>query len=221
MRPQSARAASSAARVGAVVGDDLDELHLGDRVEEVDADEALGAGEGFAQALERDARGVGGEDGAGLHAGLDLGVDLGLGLGLLGDRLDDDVGGARALAVEVGGEAVAGVAAGAAFVDLVVEEGVRAADRLGDGGGVEVGEGDGEAPAGAPGGDVAAHRARADDVDAGDGGVGFRERLQSLAQEEDADEVLRGGAGHQAGEAVDLGGLHGLRRRPRASPRGR
>ena len=56
------------------------------------ADEALGSRELRRQRLEHEARGVGGEQRAGLHARLEARVQLLLGLEVLEDRLDDDVG---------------------------------------------------------------------------------------------------------------------------------
>src|SRR6516162_7981983 len=61
---------------GLVVPDHLDELHARYRIEEVEADEALGARQSLAQLLERDARRIGGKDRVRSHSRLDRGIDV-------------------------------------------------------------------------------------------------------------------------------------------------
>ena len=88
-----------AARLGRP--DDLDEHHLCNRVEEVQADEAARIRESACEFLEDDARRVGGEDGALLHARLELCIELALRVRILEDRLDDDVCAWHACAFDV------------------------------------------------------------------------------------------------------------------------
>ena len=70
---------------------DLDQRHDRDRGEEVEAHEALGVRELRADLLDRERRGVRGEDGLGGDELLDLGEDVLLDLELLEDGLDDPV----------------------------------------------------------------------------------------------------------------------------------
>ena len=63
-----------------------------------------------AQILQRNARGVGGEDRARFHFRLKPGIDLLLQLQLFRHRFDDEVGVVDALAVEIGNEPVQRVA---------------------------------------------------------------------------------------------------------------
>src|SRR5262249_56743914 len=140
-----------------------------------------GGGEAGAQVWQGNARGVGGENRARAHLRLDRGVDLALELERLRHRLDDEIGGAHALACEIGREAVERVADVDALVaDLAVKL-AGAGDRAGNRVGLRVGEGDGEATPGAPGRDVAAHGAGADDVDALAGKVAVGEALELFA----------------------------------------
>ena len=76
-------------RLGRV--DDLDERHHRDRVEEVEADQALGVLQLRADLVDRERRGVGGEDRVVGDVLLDLGEDLLLDAELLEDGLDDPV----------------------------------------------------------------------------------------------------------------------------------
>ena len=86
---------------GLLAEDDLDQHHLVDGREEVDADEVLGPHAGLGQAGDRQGRGVGAEHGTGGQLGLGAFGDIGLDLAVLEHRLDDQV---RALdQVVVGG----------------------------------------------------------------------------------------------------------------------
>jgi hypothetical protein len=78
--------------------DQLDQRHVARRVEEVDAAELAAAIVGHAggERLDRQARGVGGEDRARLQVRRDLGVEVELPLHPLGDRLDHEVAFAQA-----------------------------------------------------------------------------------------------------------------------------
>jgi len=194
-----------------VVAHDLDQLHARHRVEEMHADEMIGPLQALAQLLQRNARGVGGENRARLHPRLGRGIDLALELERLRHRLDDEIGEAHALTGEIGDQPVERVADRDALVtDLAVEIG-RALDRLGQRLGLHVGERDGEAVPRAPSRDVAAHGAGADDVDAIAGELAVREALELVAQEERADQVARGVGDHKARERRDLRLLHRLR----------
>ena len=73
--------------------DDLDQVHVARRVEEMHAAEARLQlrRQGFGQAMDGDARGIGGEDGVLTHMRGDLAVEVVLPLDALGDGLDDEV----------------------------------------------------------------------------------------------------------------------------------
>ena len=73
-------------------------------------DQPLRRFQGRAQILQRNARGVGGEDRAGFHFRLKPGIDLLLQLQLFRHRFDDEVGVADALAVEIRDQPVQRVA---------------------------------------------------------------------------------------------------------------
>ena len=152
-----------------------------------------GRGRPFAQLLERNARRVGGEDGVGFHLRLDAGEDFPLELEHFRHRLDDQVGGGDAVALEVGDQTVERVAHLAAVV--AADDGVERAGAL-DGAGdrlrLGVAETDDKPVPGAPRGDVAAHGAGADDVHAAAIPFAASEFFQVFAQVEHADQVLRG-----------------------------
>ena len=154
----------------------------------------------------------------GLHLRLDAGEDLALELEIFRHRLDDQIGTGNAVALEIGNEAVERVAHAPAVVaaDLAVKLGGAldgAADRLRAG----VAERDDKAVPRAPGGDVAAHGAGADDVNALAVPLAVGEVFQLVAQEEHAHQILRGVADQELGEGRDLGLLHGLAASPPCS----
>ncbi len=132
-RRQPVDAAEEGARVGEhlvgdlVVADHLDELHARHRIEEMDADQPLRPRQALAQLLERDARRVGGEDRVRLHLRLDAGKDLSLEVEHFRHRLDDQVGGGDAVALEIGDQAVERIAHLAAVV--AADDGVELARR--------------------------------------------------------------------------------------------
>ncbi len=196
--------------------DDLDQHHLGDRVEEVQADQASGIGEAARELLEDDARGVGRENGVRLHARLELRVELALGVGVLEDRLDDDVGARDAGGLDVRGQARRHLGGLGRVAGALGEELARAGERGLDVLQLAVLQRDREAARRAPGGDVAAHDARADDVDVGDLARRLAaQRLHAVLQEEDAHEVARLVGEEQARDRARLGlvGLAAARRR--------
>jgi hypothetical protein len=106
--------------------DDLDELHPRDRVEEVQADQTPRIPKTLADALERDARGIGGEQGMLGDARLHLGEQTLLELGLLRDRLDDEVRASQTLAVRVRDQAVPGRANQSGIAQALLEEAMGA-----------------------------------------------------------------------------------------------
>ena len=111
---------------GVLAADDLDELHLVDRAEEVQPDEVRGARGEALEPGDGQGRGVGAEEGVGPDDGLDLGEDVLLEVVVLEDRLDDGVdvgevggvGGRR----DPGEGGVAVLLRQAALGDLGVEE---------------------------------------------------------------------------------------------------
>jgi len=169
--------------VDGVVAHDFDELHARHRIEEVQADEAVGAAQPFAQLLERDARRVGGEDCVGAHLLLGRRVDVLLEIEPLRSRLDHEVGGANSIPAQIRNQAVERVADLDALVaDLFVEL-RRALDRARDRLRLHVAEAYRETMPRAPRRDVAAHGAGTDDVQAIAGPLAVGEALHALAQE--------------------------------------
>ena len=166
MAPTNASASLQHLRIGGIVADDLDQLHPRDRIEEVQPDQPLRTLQRGAQILQRNARGVGGEDRARLHARLDPGIDLLLQLELFRHRLDDEIGVAHALAVEIGHQAVERVAHVGALADDLAEQSAARLIAPAIGSGFMSGKRHADALMRAPRGDVAAHGAGADDVHA-------------------------------------------------------
>ena len=85
------------------------------------SNKAIGPPQPAAQLFERNARRVGGEHGIRSHLRLGRGIDLALQLEHFRHRLDDEIGGGHACALEIGGEAVERVADLRAFVADLVE----------------------------------------------------------------------------------------------------
>ena len=77
--------------VGLLAANDLDQFHLVDRAEEMDADEFFGGAAGRGQAADRQRGGVGGEEAAWRQQRLGLLRDFGFELTVLEHRLDDQV----------------------------------------------------------------------------------------------------------------------------------
>ena len=137
----------------------------------------------------------------GFHLRLDAGKDFALELEIFRHRLDDQVGAGNAIALQIGNEAVECVAYAAAVVaaDFAVKFGSAldgAADCLRAG----VAERDDKAAPRAPGGDVAAHRSGADDMNALAVPLAAGEIFQIVAQEEHAHQILRGVADQELGK---------------------
>ena len=174
-------------------------------------DEMIGPPQPEAQLLQRDARRVGREQRIGLHLRLRRGVDLALEFERLRHRLDDEIGGAHPRTVEIGREAIERVARVDRSVPDLFEQVCRARDRLRNRLRLHVGERDGKSVPRAPGRDIAAHGARADDVHVARRPVAVGEPLELVAQEEYAHEVARGVRHKQARKRGDLGALHVVR----------
>ncbi len=138
-------------------------------------------------------------------------IDLALQFERLRHRLDDEIGGAHAFAGEIGREAIERIARVDRLVADLFEQVGRARDCLRNRLGLHVGERDGEPMPRAPGGDVAAHGARADDVHVARRPVAVGEPLELVAQEEDAHQVARGVRHKKPRERRDFPALHVLR----------
>ena len=214
---QPVDAAEEGARVGQhvgcdlVVADHLDKLHARDRIEEMDADQPFRPRQSLAQLLERNARRVGGEDRVRLHLRLDAGEDLALEFEIFRYRLDDQIGAGDSVALEVGNQAVEGVAHPPPVVAADLSVKFRGAlDGAADGVLAGVAERHHKSMPSAPRRDVAAHGAGADDVHAASVPLSVGEVLQILAQEKHAHEILRRVADEQFGEGGNLRLLHGF-----------
>ncbi len=194
------------------MADDFDKLHARDRIEEVDADQPLRPRQSLAQLLERDARRVGGENGVGLNLRLDAGEDLALQIENFRHSLDDQVRGGDAFALEIGDQAVERVAHSAAVVAADLAEQVGGAlDRAGDRFRLGVAKADDKSVPRAPCGNVAAHGAGADDVDAFAVPFAVGETLEIFPQEKHANEILRGRGDEELRKGRNLRLLHRVR----------
>ena len=203
--------------VGPLAGDDLEQRHDGDRVEEVQADDPLRVLEVGGHLGDRQRARVGGEDALGRDDGFDLGPHLLLDRHLLEDRLDDEVGVGEAVlgrrAGDEAGEVVGAVAADLARLERLGDLAVDPGDALGDALLVEVGHDDRHAQvAGEEQGELAGHETGADDADlgdlAGEGLVGSAGRaLGALLHEVERVEPGAQLVGHeQVGQRLVLGG---------------
>ncbi len=154
---------------GLEAADDLDELHDRDWIEEVHADDLLGALGLSGEFGDGDGAGVGGEDDLGFQGVVEIPEEGGLYLEALGGGLDGEVGGGEVADVGGGGDA------GASFVGLQLGElflGYFAGEVLLDGcettverGLVDVIEENVEARAGGDVGDAVAHGSGAENYD--------------------------------------------------------
>ena len=193
------------------MADHLDQLHARYRIEEVHADEMVRPLQLRAQLLKRNARRIGGENRAGAHPGLYPRIDLALQIQDLRHRLDDEVGGARALAVEVGDESIERIANLGSLVPDLCEQVGRALDRAPERLDLHVRKRHRKPMPRAPRGYVAAHGAGADDVHALTGPRAVGQGFELLAQEEDPHQISRCFGGEEPRERSDLGLLHGAR----------
>ena len=186
---------------------DLDQRHLRHGVEEVQADEPPGSRELRGERLEHDARSVGGEEGGGLHARLEARVQLLLRVGVLEDGLDDDVRVGHAVRLRRPARRRSRASARLrGILQALLEQLVRALERGLDEFEPAILQRDVEAAQRAPGGDVAAHDARADDVHVLHGRRAFAAQgLQPILQQEHAHEIARGLAGEQMRDRARFG----------------
>src|SRR6185437_393450 len=139
----------------------------------------------------------------------DAGVNLLLEIELFRHRLDNEVGRRYAFAAEVGDQPVERIAYLAAIVatDLAVEVG-SALDCAGQGLGLHVRKTDDKSVPRTPGGDIATHRARADDVNARAVPFAAGHAFELIAEEKHAYKILRRFGDQQARERRDFRRLH-------------
>ena len=180
---------------GVLADDHLDQRHHRGRVEEVEADDLVGAQRRFPHLGDRERGGVRGEDRVPRRGGVELAEDRLLDLHLLGHRLDDEVDvGEVLVAGRAGdqphhlGEPGVGLLLGQLLLlDQAAELALGHRARLLDGGVdellVDVLDYDGDVGGGDRLGDLASHGAAADDGGLGNehsnesSGVGVRARL--------------------------------------------
>ncbi len=154
------------------------------------AEEAPRCGDRAAQFIERNARGVGREQGFGLHRRLGRAVQRFLGRGILEDRLDHEIGVGGALALDVGDEPRHGGFDPFRGLQPLHEQLVRTVERGLDVLHLAILQGHVEATQRAPRRDVATHDACANDVHATHvRRHALAEALQATLQEEHAQEV--------------------------------
>ena len=171
----------------------FDQRHLRHRVEEVQAEKTLRRGEVLAQLVQRNARGIAGEDLVGLELRLDLRVQLALRFGVLVDRLDCQIGGSHAAAVDIGTQPADRCIDLLRRLQLLLVQLACPIQRRLDVFHLAILQGYLEALERGPRGNIAAHHAGADDMHMLDAVIGAAAlALQPLLQEEDADQVLRG-----------------------------
>ena len=192
-------------RLRAGAPDDFHQLQLSDGIEEMDADQAAGILESFAQGLDLDARGIGGEDCVRFELGLELCVQRSLGVCVLEDRLDDHVRIADAVAIHVHFQAGERRGRRCRVLQALVEEGLGAVHgRLNQFRGAIL-QADRHAAKRRPGGDIAAHDAGADDVHMAEFRGRFSaEALQPVLQQEYAHEIARRGSAHEIADGSCL-----------------
>ena len=198
--------------LGVFAADDLDKRQHGDRVEEVQPDKAARLVQHGAKILELDTRCVRGDERLGLLHRLQLPVELLLGLEILEDSLDDEVRPGDAVARNVRLQACRGRCPRRLITHLLVEQLPRALHGRGDILLFAILQGHGVAAQRAPGRDVAAHDAGADNMHVLDFLVGLVALFLELAlQEEYANQVARRIGQHDAAEALGLGIVTRLR----------
>ena len=146
--------------------DDLDKRHLGDRIEEVDANEASGIGQRLRDVLDHDGGRVGRHDRARLELALDRLEQVLLDLEPLDDRLDDDIGAMNVVALGIGNEPGHCRGAQGLGLELAAEQLLLGRDALGDLLGVHVLQRHLHAGGDAPAGNVGTHDAGTDHVHA-------------------------------------------------------
>ncbi len=190
------------------MADHLDQLQPRHRIEEVQADQPLRRGQRGAQILQRDAGGVGGENGARLHPRLEPGIHLLLQVQPFRHRLDNEIGIADALPRHVRHQPVKRITHRDRLADDLAEQLGGALHRPRDRFRLHVREGNVEPLVSAPCRDIAAHGARAHDMHVPDRAVATCELLHLLAQEEHANQVLRRRRHHQLRERGSLGSQH-------------
>ena len=140
------------------------------------------------------------------------------GVGVLEDGFDDDVGARHAIAGDVGRHARHELGRLAGILEALCECLARALQRRLDEFELAILQRDVEAALRAPGGDVAAHHARADHVDALERQLALAaEVLEPILQHEHAHQVARGLADHEVGDRARFGLVGALRRARRTS----
>jgi hypothetical protein len=173
-------------------------------------DQALRAG---AECPQRDARGVGRQQGVGLHARDQLIEQCLFGGQVLDDGLQHQVGACDAVATHIRNQPVEGVADQPGILELARKERRRALHGARQVLRTAVLQGHGQAPSDGPGGDVSAHDAGADHMLMTGVEIGLiRHRAQLLPHQEEAHQMLSGAGGQQAGDgaclvAVECGGI--------------
>ena len=143
---------------------DFHQLHLRDRIEEVDAHESGGIFELLREHLDLDARGIGREHRVRLHARFELRIEGALCLDVLENGLDDDVRERRAFTADVGAQARDGLRRRLRVLQALLQEVPGPIERRLNQLRAAILQGDVDAPKRGPGRDVSAHHAGADHV---------------------------------------------------------
>ena len=142
--------------------------------------------------LERNRRGVGGQDGVRLGFRFERREQTAFRLNVFEDRLDDHVRARDSVAGNVRKKAVARIANAARVAQAIREQFGRATHCGREPLGILILQGDGQPAQRAPCRDIAAHRARADHMDVRGFEIAFlAECLEPLLQPEEADEIGR------------------------------
>ena len=165
--------------------------------------------EPLGNALEFDGRGIGREDRAGLELIFETGKNLVFDLEFFDHGFDDHIGPGHALAGRIGLEPQHGGIDLVALLEALLKQLFGAIQRGFDALHINVLQSHRHAAQSAPGGNVATHHARADDMHALELGALVALLFQRLGGEEHPAQINRGFAAHQWHEGIDLVADHG------------
>ena len=205
--------------VGVGTANHLDQRQHRDRIEEMQADESFWFIEHGAQFLEPNTRRIRRQQCARFHFGLQLAVERLLGLEILEDSLDDQIGLGGTVSTDIGPQPGRGFGSLGVVANSFREQFGGALQCRIDVLLLTVLQCHRVPAQRAPGRDIAAHHARADNVHMLDLRVSLVALLLELAlQEEHADQVACGIRAHYSPEALGLGLEPRLRRRTVLGP---
>ena len=179
-------------RIGALGGNHLDERHLGDGVEEVNADQPRRPGQHATQIFDLEARCVGRQQRLWPHHAFEARQQFALGVEVFEDGLDHHVGMPGAMSVGIRYQPVHDVAQFARIADTLAPDRIGTLQRWSDTLHALILQRDAQPAQRAPGGDVATHHTGANDMHASRPKLGtFAEALETLLEKEHAHQITR------------------------------